>query len=60
MAIISGEATQDPQSKKWGYVISHEDGTVLTESGYIFDSRQETEKELIELLQGLGKHAQKP
>ena len=58
MAIISGEAIQDPQSKKWGYVISQEDGTVLTESGYIFDSRQKAESELIELLRSLGKYAQ--
>jgi len=58
MAITSGEAIQDPQSKKWGYVISHEDGSIISKSGYIFDSQKEAENELIKLLRGLGKYAQ--
>jgi len=60
MALVSGEVTQDSQASEWGYVITHEDGTILSDSGFVFDSRQEAESELVELLRRLGKQAQLP
>lgn len=50
MAKVYGEAIQDPQSKKWGYIMGHEDGGVILEPDYIFDTKQEAERELIDRL----------
>lgn len=56
MAKVYGEAIQDPQSKKWGYIMGHEDGGVILEPDYIFDTKQEAERELIDRLKNLRKH----
>ena len=56
MSLISGEAIQEPNSKKLGYVIKHSDGTVLSEPGYEFNTQKEAEDELIKVLKKLGKN----
>ena len=55
MAKISGEAIPDINSMKWGYVIYHEDGKIITKSDFIFNSQTDAEDEMLLILQELAK-----
>jgi hypothetical protein len=55
MSRIIGEAKFDSEKNKWYFVIYHENGDVIFESGAIFDSQEAAEQLLVEALRGLAK-----
>lgn len=57
MSKIFGEAIQDTDSGKWGIKTNHEDGSIITEPDFIFDSQESAEAELIKSLKELGELA---
>jgi hypothetical protein len=54
MAKISGEAIPDINSMKWGYVIYHENGKIITKSEFIFNSQIDAEDAMLLILQELA------
>jgi len=54
MAKIFGEAQLDVESGKYFYVVSTQEGEVLSNSGPLFESQAAAEQELVEILRGLS------
>lgn len=55
MTKISGEAIPDVISMKWGYVVYHENGKIITKSDFIFNSQTDAEDKMLLILQELAK-----
>jgi hypothetical protein len=54
MAKIFGEAQLDVESGKYFYVVSTQEGEVLSNSEPRFESQTAAEQELVEILRGLS------
>lgn len=58
MAKVLGEARFDSEAQKWYYVIYTDDGVVLFQSESEFESQEDAENELIQMLSSLAARAE--